>query len=100
MFKELQRIDRALFDLTLRVAFNIRSVILAQGILMITQKLRALLQDKLPRSLRSIGLPMAQRLSKLAQEWGNGRAHVWVSEIGFIHYLAVMSIDGQHMTGQ
>ncbi len=38
-FKALQRIDRVLFDLTIRVVNNIRSTQLAKSILVLTKKL-------------------------------------------------------------
>ena len=50
-FKALQRIDRVLFDLTIRVVNNIRSRQLAKSILELTRKLREWAEDRLSKTL-------------------------------------------------
>ena len=92
-FRALPRIDRVLVDLTIRVASSIRSVTLAKNILAVTKKLEGLLESSLLRTFRGIALKLAQKLSAVAQNWGNTSAKRWVSDISFVKFLAVMHIN-------
>jgi hypothetical protein len=92
-FRALPRIDRALVDLTIKVASKIRSVTLAKNLLAVTKKLEGLLESSLSRVLREVGLPLAQKLSLVAQKWGNTSAKNWVSDVSLIKFLAVMHIN-------
>jgi hypothetical protein len=92
-FRALPRIDRVLVDLTIRVANNIRSVTLAKNILAVTKKLEGLLESGLLRAFREVGIRLAQKLSLVAQKWGNTSAKNWISDISFIKFLAVMHIN-------
>src|SRR3972149_12109852 len=87
-FRALPRIDRALVDLTIKVASNIRSFTLAKNLLAVIRKLEGLLESSLSRALREVGLPLAQKLSLVAQKWGHTSAEIWSSESSFIHFLA------------
>ena len=60
-FKSLQRIDRVLFDLTIRVVDNIRSSKLAKSLLVLTRKLEDAMKNSFSNRLREIGLPLAQK---------------------------------------
>jgi hypothetical protein len=92
-FRALPRIDRALVDLTIKVACTVRSFCLAKRILAVVHKLGCLLENKLLRAVRETGLPMACRFSFFAQKWGNAAAKDWGSDFGFAKYLAAMSLN-------
>jgi hypothetical protein len=92
-FRALPRIDRVLVDLTIRVASNIRSVTLAKCILVVTRKLEGFLESSLLRAFREVGFPLAQKLSVVAQKWGNTSAEKWASDLSFMNFLAVMHIN-------
>ena len=92
-FKALPKIDRVLVDLTIKVASNIRSFTLAKNILAVTRKLEEFLESILLRAFRAVGLPLAQKLSSIAQKWGNTSAENWATNISFIKFLAVMHIN-------
>jgi nicotinic acid phosphoribosyltransferase len=92
-FKALPRIDRVLVDLTIRVAGTVRSFTLAEKILSVVRKLESLLENKLQRAAREIGLPIARKLSLFAQEWGNVAAKNWVSDGCFARYWAAVSLN-------
>jgi hypothetical protein len=92
-FKALPKIDRVLVDLTIKVASNIRSSTLAKNILAVTRKLEEFLESSLLRAFRAVGLPLAQKLSSIAQKWGNTSAENWATNISFIKFLAVMHIN-------
>jgi hypothetical protein len=92
-FKALPRIDRVLVDLTIRVATSVRSATLARNILEVTKKLEGLLESSLLRAFRGIALKLAQKLSTIAQKWGNTSAKRWASNVSFVTFLAVMHIN-------
>jgi len=92
-FRALPRIDRVLVDLTISVASSIRSATLAKNILTVMTKLEGLIESSLLRAFREVGLPLAQKLSSVAQKWGNIFANSWASDVSFIKFLAVMHIN-------
>jgi ribosome maturation protein Sdo1 len=92
-FKTLQRIDRALLDLTIRVVDNIRSAKLAKSIYALTRKLEDAIKNGFSSRLRTIGLPLAQQISFAAQKLGNISAGEWASDSSFVIFLAVMHIN-------
>jgi hypothetical protein len=92
-FRALPRIDRVLVDLTIRVASSVRSATLARNILVVTKKLEGLLESSLLRAFRGIALKIAQKLSLIAQKWGNTSAKRWMSDVSFVTFLAVMHIN-------
>lgn len=98
-FRALNRIDRVLIDLTIRVARCVRSSILANRILSITRKLEGLLESRFVRAIREIGFSLAQNLSLFAQKWGNKAAKEWANDFGFARYLAVMKLNGHPRIG-
>jgi hypothetical protein len=92
-FRALPRIDRVLVDLTIRVASSIRSVTLAKNILVVVRKLEGFLESSLSRALREVGFPLAQKLSLVAQTWGNISAESWSSDSSFAFFLAVLHVN-------
>ena len=98
-FRALPRIDRVLVDLTIKVADNIRSPHLAKCILAITGKLEGILESKLSRAIREIGLPIAYKLSLFAQKWGNKAAGKWANDKDFACYWAAMKLNGHPCSG-
>jgi hypothetical protein len=93
-FSGLPRIDRALIDLTIKVADSVRSASLAKCVLSVTRKLEGLFESRLVRSIREFGIPLACKLSLFARKWGNLRAVEWAKDAGFARYLAVMHFNG------
>ena len=89
-FKALPMIDRVLVDLTIKVAENIRSIQLAKSIFAVVGKLEGLLESSVLKSLRVIGRPLAEKVSLIAQKWGNASAKAWATDQSFAFFLAVM----------
>ncbi len=89
-FRALPRIDRVLVDLTIQVADTIRSSHLAKSIFAVMGKLEGLLESSVMKSLRLIGVPLAEKLSTIAQKLGNTSAKDWASDSSFAFFLAVM----------
>jgi len=92
-FKVLSRLERGLVDLSLKVTREIRSKILARAICSIMKKLLKALESKLKLRMRQIGAPLAEKISQIAQKWGNKTAHEWASNLGFIQYLTLMKVN-------
>ena len=92
-FRALPRIDRALFDLTIKVTRTVRSFTLAENILFVVRKLECLFENKILRAVRETGLPVAKRFSLVAQKWGNRAAKDWVSDESFDRYWAAISLN-------
>jgi hypothetical protein len=92
-FRALPRIDRALVDLTIKVASNVRSVTLAKNLLAVMRKLEGIMESRLSRALREAGFPLAQKLSLQAQKLGNTSAKSWASDLSFANFLAIMYIN-------
>ena len=89
-YKALPRIDRVLVDLTIKVAENIRSISLAKSICTVVGKLEGLLESSVLKSLRLVGSQLAEKISTLAQKWGNALAKGWATDSAFAFFLAVM----------
>ena len=92
-FRALRRIDRALIDLTIKVASTVRSATLARSILALARKLEGIMESSFSRAIREVGFPLAQKISALAQKWGSTSARIWASDSSFAHFLAVMHIN-------
>lgn len=93
-FTALQRIDRVLIDLTIKVNNNVRSYTLAKSILTVARKLQEVFQSKLAHKIKEIGIPLTRKLSRLAQNWGNKGAREWVNDADFARYLTIMKLNG------
>ena len=89
-FKALQRIDRVLFDLTIRVVDVIHSARLARSIDVLARKLEGVMSSSFSSSMRRMGLPLAQKLSLTAQKLGNLSSISWALDSSFAFFLAVM----------
>jgi hypothetical protein len=93
-YRALNRIDRVLVDLTIKVTkTSIKSRSLLTQLLSVTTKIEALLENKLSKTAREYGLPLANKLSQIAQNWGNKHASGWSSDLEFARYLAVLKLN-------
>jgi hypothetical protein len=89
-FRALPRIDRAIVDLTIKVAENVRSSNLAKSLFAVVDRLEGLLEGSKLRSLRLIGRPLAEKMSLIGQKLGNDSAKIWASDSSFALFLAVV----------
>jgi hypothetical protein len=92
-FRALRRIDRVIINSTIKVTGIIRSIKLAQSIFALARKLEGIIESKFSRAMREVGLPLAQKLSILAQKRGNTSAKGWAFASSFMNFLAVMYIN-------
>jgi hypothetical protein len=93
-YRALNRIDRVLVDLTIKVIkTTIQSHSLINQLRSVTTKLESLLESKFSRATREIGFPLACKLSAIAQNWGYKLAQVWSKDLDFAKYLAAMKLN-------
>jgi hypothetical protein len=89
-FKALPTIDRVLIDLTIKVAENVHSASLAKSIFAVIGKLEGLLTSSVLKSLKLVGSPLAEKISAVAQKWGNVSAKNWATDPSFAVFLAIL----------
>lgn len=92
-FATLRGVERALVDCTIRIVDQVRSTVLARTLLSIVKKLEDASENRVSRAIRAIGFPRAQKLSLLAQKWGNKCAQDWAFDLSFARFIAIMHIN-------
>lgn len=92
-FKVLNRVERALFYLATKVIIRVHSAVLANALNSIVKKLLDSMESTVSRQMKQIGIPLAEKISRIAQKWGNMSASEWAHDRGFIRYLAVTRVD-------
>lgn len=92
-FKVLNRLERTLINLSIRLLSEIRSSVLADALDSILKKLLDALEGKIERCMRLFGVSFANKLSLIAQSWGNKTAFKWIQDVNFIRFLAVIKIN-------
>jgi len=85
----LDRVERAIVDLTIKAVDKVRSSALARMILGIADKLRRWMRPSLKEAALSAGRPLAEKLACVAEAWGNREAKEWLKDTGFILYLGI-----------
>ena len=92
-FRVLTRSERAQVDLTVKLVRKVRSFLLGRVLSSLAKKLREAMESKVTRFMRTVGTPLAEKLSQLAQQWGNPSAIRWAKDPGFVQYLAVVNVN-------
>ena len=90
-FRLLSHVERSIIDLTVKYVENIKSKKLAKIVSAIISKLEPSLERFTDRLARTIGLPLAQKISNIAVSWGHHSAKRWAEDLTFARYLAVNS---------
>ena len=92
-YRILSRVERGLVDLSIKVVENVRSLVLARSLNSIIEKLLEAMESKVTRLMRAVGHSHAQKLSEIAQSWGNKSTKLWPNDPNFIQYLAVTQMN-------
>ena len=92
-FKVLSGAERACMWLAVRVVERVRSLLLAEVLTSILTKLLSAMESRVVRAIKEVGHPLAKKLSRIAQKWGNKAAVQWADDHGFIQYLTVTHIN-------
>jgi len=92
-YSVLKQNEHKLLDLTVRVVKRVRSFVLAKLVSQIVGKLLEAMESQVYRLMRTQGRSMAERLSRIAQSWGNRSAKSWVKDRGFMQYLTISNLS-------
>ena len=93
-FKALSRLDRALVNLTIKVADKVRSLRLIKALSRVLKKMEEAFENEISQAIRHVGFPLARKIGFLAKKWGNPYGESWMSDVSFAKFLAVMHING------
>ena len=88
-FKVLDRVERAIINLTIRCVKRVRSPKLTRIMTTIVKKLTDAMKSRFKRLIEDVGRPLAHKMSQIAKAWGYVSAVRWAEDSGFIQYLAV-----------
>lgn len=93
-FRALSRAERAVVDLAITVVKDrIKSLRLAQIATGIVAKVKQSMASQFLRMVRTVGRPLARKISQIAQAWGNPAAPRWAEDHGFIRFLTIMNLN-------
>ena len=88
-FKALNRVERGIIDLTVKYVDSIKSATLAKVVTAIIEKLQQTMETLADKMVRTVGLPLARKISDIAVSWGNHLAKLWADDWGFARFLAL-----------
>jgi hypothetical protein len=97
-FRVLGKVERSLVDLAIRIVHQVRNPMLYKALVSIVNKLEDSFDDRVSRAIRTIGFPSAQRLSLLAQQWGNKSARNWMFDLSYARFIAIMHVNGSALS--
>lgn len=102
-FKVLSLDKRRFIDAVIQTVDRIQSSLLLKLMAELAEKLLCAiggipaLIGNIPYGMINYGLPLAKRISTLAQNWGNQLAKEWANDEGFIRYLTVLDVNNLPM---
>ena len=88
-FRILSRVERSIYDITMRAVSTIRSERLMRAMTAIVEKLRRALESPVAALTRSVGRQLASTMARIAYSWGHEEALEWASDEQFAKYLAI-----------
>lgn len=88
-FRALSRVERGVIDLTVKCVDSIKSEKLTKVVTVIIDKLQLAMEGMADQLVRTIGLPLARKISNIAVSWGNLSASKWAEDCAFARYLAL-----------
>jgi hypothetical protein len=88
-FRLLNRVERGILDLTVKYVNTIKSRKLAIVVTAIIGKLQSAIESTVDKLVRTIGLPLARKISNIAVSWGNRLASVWADDCSFAKFLVL-----------
>ena len=92
-FHALDRVERGILSLTVRVVERVESVLLGLTLVKIIKKLRDAMRSEFVRRMEEFGLRRAREVAGQAVEWGSKVAKVWASDLGFVRYLTLVDVN-------
>ncbi|MBS7633227.1 hypothetical protein KEJ15_06390 [Candidatus Bathyarchaeota archaeon] len=92
-FKALNSAERAILTLAPKCVDAIKSPLLVDAVAKIIVKVAEALRSPLERFRSQVAAPLAEKISLIAQKWGNTQAKDWAFDKGFVQYLAVCKFN-------
>ena len=92
-YKTLSRMERGIIDLTIKCVEKIRSHVLAKMVSMIVSKILRTLKEDFMAEAEKVGREIAEKLSVIAQDWGNRACFLWKCDNGFVKFLGVNALN-------
>ncbi len=89
-YRVLSRVERGVLDLTIRYIEAVKSKVLAEVLTAIVQKLKQATESIIDKMVKTVGIPLAGKVSELAVSWGNFQAKMWAVDLQFAAFLTVM----------
>jgi hypothetical protein len=93
-FKVLDGTERALLYLVPRCMETPKNATLIDALARIIVKIKNALKSRLADLVFQVGKPLAEKLSRVAQEWGHKTACEWARDEGFWNYLTIVNLNG------
>lgn len=91
-FRKLREKERKFMELTIRVVKEVRRCLLSKLVFRIVKKLSDAIEGEVALLMRTKGLSLIRKLSRIAQAWGNESASKWLEDAGFIQFLVTMNL--------
>ena len=94
-FKTLSRVERGIFDLTIRCVERVRSRVLTRIVSEIVAKILKTLKPSFLETAMMVGREIADELCGIALKWGNMSASRWKHDSGFIRVLGMNAVSSR-----
>ena len=92
-FKILNSAERAILTLAPKCVDRIKSPKLTLALAKIIVKINQALRSPLSLFRSQVARPIAEKISLIAQRWGNKSAREWAEDPKFITYIAVIKFN-------
>ena len=92
-YKTLSRMERAIIDLTIKCVEKVRSHVLAKMVSMIISKILRTLKEDFMTTAEKVGREIVEKLSVVAESWGNRTCFLWKCDKGFVKFLGVNALN-------
>jgi hypothetical protein len=92
-YKILDSAERAIINLVPKCMEKPKSKPLIDMLAKIIAKIQNASRSSLVDFINQVGKPMAIRISRIAQKWGNKPAQGWAEDEGFSRYLAIVNMN-------
>lgn len=89
----LDRLERGIMNLTIRVVESVKSVDLGRELVRILAKLKEAFKSDFIKTMEETGLRRARETALKAVEWGYGAAKAWATDKIFIRYITVLEVN-------
>ena len=97
-FQALGTVERTLLNLAIRTVHRVRNRVLYKALVSIANRLNDSFDHRVSPTIRMIDFPCAQKLSLLAQNWGNTCARNWMFDLSFVRFMVITHANSPSMS--